>query len=45
MEKQYEPLINALLTDNNLVDVDKIYESLYVNFILIFFHLNFKIGN
>ncbi|RNA34707.1 annexin A6-like isoform X1 [Brachionus plicatilis] len=29
MEKQYEPLINALLTDNNSVDIDKIYESLY----------------
>lgn len=36
MEKQYEPLINALLTDNNLVDIDKIYESLYVKFVIFF---------
>ncbi len=30
MDKQYEPLVQALLTDANLVDVDRIYESLYV---------------
>lgn len=30
MDKMYEPLINALLTDANLIDVDRIYESLYV---------------
>lgn len=29
MDKQYEPLINALLTDVHSVDVDRIYESLY----------------
>ena len=30
MDKQYEPLIQALLTDKNSVDVDRICESLYV---------------
>ena len=31
MDKQYEPLIQALLTDMNENDVDRIYESLYVS--------------
>lgn len=30
MDKQFEPLINALLTNVDTFDVDKIYESLYV---------------
>ena len=30
MDKQYESLINALLTDTDANDIDKIYESLYV---------------
>lgn len=30
MDKQYEPIIAALLTDTNQTDVDRIYESLYV---------------
>jgi hypothetical protein len=29
MDKQFEPLIQALLTDSNTFDVDRIYESLY----------------
>ena len=36
MDKQYEPLIQALLSDANLVDVDRIYESLYVNWNYLF---------
>ena len=36
MDKQYEPLIQALLSDANLVDVDRIYESLYVNWNCLF---------
>lgn len=31
MDKMYEPLIFALLTEKDIVDVDKIYESLYVS--------------
>jgi hypothetical protein len=38
MDKQYEPLITALLTDFNSVDVDKIYEALYVNIEQLFFN-------
>ena len=34
MDKQYEPLIQALLTDMNENDVDRIYESLYVSLFL-----------
>lgn len=33
MDKQYEPLIQALLSDSNVVDVDRLYESLYVSLI------------
>ena len=36
MDKQYEPLVQALLSDANLVDVDRIYESLYVNWNYLF---------
>ena len=45
MEKQFEPLIQALLNDIDLVEVDKIYESLYVriySFYLKLLFLSFK---
>ena len=29
MDKEYEPLLNAILTDKDLNDADRIYESLY----------------
>lgn len=29
MDRDYEPLINALLTDTDVVDAERIYESLY----------------
>lgn len=30
MDKVYEPLLNAILTDRDINDADRIYESLYV---------------
>ena len=30
MDKEYEPLLNAILTDRDINDADRIYESLYV---------------
>jgi len=30
MDKQYEPLLVAILTDRDMNDTDRIYESLYV---------------
>ena len=36
MDKQYEPLLVAILTDRDMNDTDRIYESLYVYIYIIF---------
>ena len=38
LDKDYEILVNALLTDSNAIEVDRIYEALYVSVLKIFYY-------